>query len=441
MKPRQNPSRRTDSRSARSDPGSVSQHLAAIAHRRCYAVNRGLSGSSRTTVAGVIVSGMMKFEWMRHASRCLLLAAAFALGGCGDSDPSNPPNPYPLDDTIRMHEAQVLGTHNSYHIQPKPALFAGILALAPPLAEAWQYTHLPLSEQFATQGIRQIEIDVFADPEGGRYANRAAMAFLTGDGASNIPELDEPGLKVLHVQDVDFESTCFTFIDCLETIRSWSADNPHHYPIMVLIEAKDEPIEAPFETVVPIRFDRDQLEVIDQEILQVFPREQLLLPDDVRGSYQTLEAAVADKGWPTLADSRGKVWFALDNGSPMKDIYREGHPSLRGRVLFISAEPGDEAAAFVKLNDPIGAFDKIQEYVRRNLMIRTRADGDTGEARSGDTTKRDAAINSGAHFISTDYPQANPEFGTGYQVTIPGDVTARCNPLNARAECRDQDLE
>ena len=133
------------------------------------------------------------------------IAAAF-VSACGNSGGDSSQNPYPRDDVLRMHEAQVIGTHNSYHVQPKPDLFAGILALAPPLAEAWQYTHLALAEQFSSQQIRQIEIDVYADPEGGLYANRAAMEFLTGDGASNLPELDEPGFKVLHVQDVDFES-------------------------------------------------------------------------------------------------------------------------------------------------------------------------------------------------------------------------------------------
>jgi hypothetical protein len=384
---------------------------------------------------------MIKASLRHRVVPGLLVAIALAFGSCGNSDEANSNNRYPLDEVLRMHEVQVLGTHNSYHVQPKPDLFAGILALAPPLAEAWQYTHLPLAEQFANQGIRQIEIDVFADPIGGLYANRAAMEFLTGDGASNLPELDEPGLKVLHVQDVDFESTCFTFRSCLEDIRAWSSSNPQHYPIMVLVEAKDEPIEAPFETVMPILFDREQLESVDQEILEVFPREHLILPDDVRGDYDTLAAAVADQGWPTLAESRGKVWFALDNGAPMKDLYQEGHPSLRGRVLFVSAEPGEDAAAFVKLNDPIGAFDRIQEYVNLNLMIRTRADADTAQARSGDTTQRDAAILSGAQFISTDYPFPNPELGSNYSVELPGGGIVRCNPVRSNPVCTDQDLE
>ena len=74
-------------------------------------------------------------------------------------------------------------------------------------------------------------------------------------------------------------------------------------------------------------------------------------------------------------------------------------------------------------------------------MIRTRSDADTLQARTGDTTQRDAAINSGAQFVSTDYPVANPELGTDYRVSLPGGSIARCNPINASPSCTDQDLE
>ncbi|WP_419833099.1 Ca2+-dependent phosphoinositide-specific phospholipase C [Endozoicomonas atrinae] len=37
------------------------------------------------------------------------------------------------------------------------------------------YAHVSLTEQFEAQGIRQIELDVFHDPEGGRYKNRGSF--------------------------------------------------------------------------------------------------------------------------------------------------------------------------------------------------------------------------------------------------------------------------
>ena len=177
--------------------------------------------------------------------------------------------------------------------------------LIPDVAPTLDYTHIPLQEQFETQGIRQIELDIFDDPEGGLYANRPALALLWEDPASGIPELYEPGLKVLHVQEIDFETTCYTFVTCLTEIKDWSDANPGHLPIMVLVEAKDEVIADPVDLgfVIPLPFGADALNRIDEEIRSVFPPEQLLVPDDVRGDFATLEAAILTKGWPRL--SRG----------------------------------------------------------------------------------------------------------------------------------------
>ena len=66
----------------------------------------------------------------------------------------------------------------------------------------------------------------------------------------------------------------------------------------------------------------------------------------------------------------------------------------------------------MKLNDPIGDFDAIQADGAAGYVVRTRADADTVEARSGDTTPRDAALASGAQWVSTDYPVPDPDFGS-----------------------------
>ena len=54
-----------------------------------------------------------------------------------------------------------------------------------------------------------------------------------------------------------------------------------------------------------------------------------------------------------------------------------------------------------------------------------------------------AALKSGAHFISTDYPVPNPDF-SDYQVSIPGGGIARCNPVNpgdCRLDLLDEDAD
>jgi hypothetical protein len=98
-------------------------------------------------------------------------------------------------------------------------------------------------------------------------------------------------------------------------------------------------------------------------------------------------------------------------------------------------------AAFRKLNDPVGDFDEIQAAVRAGFVVRTRSDADTMEARTNNTTPRDMAIASGAQWVSTDYPEPDPDFGTGFKVEIPDGTPARCNPLIAPEGCTSLDIE
>jgi len=366
----------------------------------------------------------------------LLAAVGAALGSC--------PAPfYPRDDVLRLNQIQVLGSHNSYHIQAEPPVFQAIRDFSEALAQTLEYTHIPLAEQFETQGVRQIELDVFADPDGGLYAQPLGLEIITNDPNARIPELEAPGFKVLHVQDIDYNTTCRTFVDCLQVVKAWSDAHPLHVPMTILVEAKDDvlPPNLGFDFVVPIQIGDPELDAIDAEIRSVFPAAQLITPDDVRGARATLSEAVRAGEWPTLGAARGRVLFCLDNGGDVLDAYVTGHPSLRGRVMFTSSPTDSPEGAFRKLNDPIADFDEIQAAVTAGFIVRTRADGDTLNARANDTTQRDAAIASGAQFVSTDYPVPNPAFGTDYQVQIPGGAPARCNPLNAPAECAALDIE
>ena len=112
-------------------------------------------------------------------------------------------------------------------------------------------------------------------------------------------------------------------------------------------------------------------------------------------------------------------------------------------MLFVSAEPGTSASAFLKMNEAVGAAGaRIRPLAEAGYIIRTRADEPGKEARTGDTTRRDAAFRSGAHFVSTDYPEVSP-YGSGYLARLPGapEAAARCNPVTAPAGCTDAWLE
>lgn len=347
------------------------------------------------------------------------------------------------DEELRINQIQTIGSHNSYRKLPSQEEQDLLRSFIGDEADKLEYEHLPLGEQFETQRIRQIELDVFIDRDGGKYAE-PLIRTVAGEGPYEPELMVEPGLKVFHIQDVDYASTCPTLERCLHDVKDWSDANPTHVPIAVLLELKDTPLEHDgFEFTLPDLFEAADMDALDEVIRSVFPDEHLITPDDVRGDHDTLEEAVlGGDAWPTLAESRGKVLFLMDNGGSYRTTYLEGHPNLEGRVLFTNAEPGDPDAAFIKMNDPLET-ELITERVKAGYLVRTRADGDTMEARAGDTTKRDAALDSGAQWVSTDYPLPGLAIGftSDYVAALPEGLTARCNPVTAPAGCVSEDLD
>jgi hypothetical protein len=337
-----------------------------------------------------------------------------------------------------MNQIQVIGTHNSYH--------AGI---APNESKIWQgkysdaykgldYQHQPLPQQFDS-GVRQIELDVYADTKGGLYAHPSGPSMVAAAKLPADPEFDpngvmlKPGFKVMHVQDVDYRSTCQPFTECLKQVRDWSHAHPGHVPIFILVETKQGAPRGDLHLTTPEPFTAATFDALDAEIRSVFPANEMIVPDDVRGHYETLNEAVVAGNWPTLASSRGKVVFLMDQRT-VGPVYLAGHPSLRGRVIFTNSEPGEPDAAFIERNS--GPAADIVSLVRKGYLIRARTDSDTKEARVNDTTVRDAMIASGAQMLSTDYPVNEPARWPGnFVVTLPGKVVARCNPVNAPTTC------
>ncbi len=94
-----------------------------------------------------------------------------------------------------------------------------------------------------------------------------------------------------------------------------------------------------------------------------------ITPDDVRGTAPTLREAVEKSGWPTLAASRGKVFFILHDEGKLRDFYDQGHASLRGRVMFVRSEEMRDDAATLVMDSPRDS--DIPHLVRAGFLIRT----------------------------------------------------------------------
>lgn len=341
----------------------------------------------------------------------------------------------PQDKGLRLHEIQVIGTHNSYHLAPAPEIMKIIGLTGKAVVDSIDYTHAPLDHQFTQYGIRQIELDIYADPQGGLYSNPVGRQVLNQDQQDPRMPFDfdnvmrQPGTKIIHAPGFDFATHVPTLKAALEQTVAWSKSHQGHVPILVLLELK-ESATGP-AGVKPLKFDRQMLDALDEEIRSCIPEEMLLTPDQVRGEHKTLREAVVHSGWPTLESCSSKVFFALDNTDSLKDRYLEDHESLKGRVMFASVSADHPAAAWMKINDPINDFDKIQEAVKSGFLVRTRADSDTKQARKSDTTQRDRAIDSGAQFISTDYPEPDLRWSQ-YRVQWPNRAIYRRNPVTSR---------
>lgn len=367
------------------------------------------------------------------SSTLSVLAAGALLAACCRPGNLNCPK-------LRLNDIQVLASHNSYHLEPEPVLMNALRQFLGAPADGFEYTHMQLDQEF-DHGVRQIELDVFVDnPQGGRYAAPKLIPALGLAPAD--PRMAQPGLKVFHVQEVDYRSTCPTFVSCLQAVKAWSDAHPGHLPIVIQIEPKDESIGDPVGLgfVEPIPWSSAAFATLESEISSVFPNQRIIRPTDVKGDKPTLREGVLADQWPTLSDARGRVMFTLDNSGAKRSMYRSLRPDVDDRLVFVDASPPDDDAAFVVMNDPVGDADEIEALVRQGFMVRTRADADTVQARSGDTTMRDAAWASGAHHISTDYVVADPRF-TDYVGMLASGETVRCNPLSAPSGCRAEQLD
>ncbi|MGQ3263457.1 Ca2+-dependent phosphoinositide-specific phospholipase C [Phenylobacterium sp.] len=361
-------------------------------------------------------------------SVALMLAAALALApGCDLEAPSGEAGcDRAAVDALPINALQAVGTHNSYKLAiPEPEM-ALLRAMAPQQAVALDYAHPPLTVQLAA-GARQLEIDVLNDPDPGRYARPLGLRMVPGTTAYDTAPLTGPGLKVMHVQDIDYRSSCLLFTGCLAQVAAWSRANPDHVPLLILLNLKEgQALPAP-GAVTPARFDAAAMDAVDAEIRSVFAPEALITPDDVQGDHPTLRAAAAAGAWPALGEARGKVMFALDAPRSQVDLYRGTRRSLEGRVMFVNIEEDEDAAAYITLNDPQPQAERIAAAVAAGLIVRTRADADTVEARANDTSRREAAFAAGAQYISTDYMTPDARF-SDYRVALPGGGAARLNP-------------
>jgi len=334
--------------------------------------------------------------------------------------------PVSNNDNLPINQIQVIGSHNSYKQAIDPALFKLFQRMDSVSASKIDYEHITFSEQL-DMGLRNLEIDAYADQKGGKYAHPKGLDWAKDQAPYDLSgEMKEPGFKIFHIQDLDFRSSALTLKDGLQQLKKWSQAHPDHTPIFITLEPKDDTIKrAGFSP--PEKFTTQTFDELDQAILDNLGAEHLITPDQVRGKFNTLEEAVLHENWPTLKSAIGKFIFILDAKDEKRENYIKGHPSLKGRVLFANADPGTPEAAMMIRNNAKSL--EIPQLVKKGYIIRTRSDSDTQEARNNDRSSFDAACKSGAQIITTDYYKKSTHFKSDYVVSFDGGKYFRINPL------------
>lgn len=295
----------------------------------------------------------------------------------------------PNTQDLRLNQIQVLATHNSYHLRPPAAMLKTAISIRKD-AKEWDYSRQTLDQQL-DHGARSFELDL---------------------------HISKKGWQVMHVPVFDPGTTVPLFVDALRTIRDWSDKHPRHVPISLLLELKEEGFKLNSAFRRPELADLLQL---DADIRATFPPERLLTPDDVRGSHKTLWEAVSSDGWPQLSKTAGKILVILHETGPNRAAYLDGHPALEGRAMFVESDLGQPHAAVLVRNDPTDR--EIGPLARQGYLVRTRVDGQ-GNVHAA---RREQALASGAHILTTDYPLGEIEPERAF--ALPDRAIARVNPV------------
>jgi hypothetical protein len=386
----------------------------------------------------------------------LIISGLLTLAGAAHCEEASTLSP-----DLKINALQVLGTHNSYAkpvdkrvlglvapvisklmatmgTQMKPeqmALFKEEHPNGLDFNESLNYDHPGLKEQLDL-GVRGPEIDINPDPDGGHYLDPAAYRLLREKGVKDLLPIDQtdmekPGFKVFHITDIDVRSSCTTLKLCLRQIKDWSDAHPGHVPLYIMLEAKTQALPILPGATSAIAFTPRLFDDLDKELIDGLGRDRIITPDDVRGTYPTLNAAIRADNWPKLKDARGKVVILMltANGPTGGEAYLEGHAGLKGRVAFLRSEPGEDHGAFLLLDNALMRYDDIKKYVQQGYLVRTRSDIETYEAKVNDKTRSIAAFNSGAQIVSTDFEKPGNAYGTDFVVKLPGGGVARCNQV------------
>lgn len=291
-------------------------------------------------------------------------------------------------DQVRFNDMQFIGTHNSYKLKASLISkmvnhFTATVIDKKDDASLYDYVFEPVSDQL-NNGIRSFELDLLSKTNGDFVCSHHAI--------------------------FDNASSCLNFEMAVKELKLWSDANPEHMPITVLVELKDWLLPVPGTK----DFDVDAMRKLD-EIIRNTAGDSLFRPADMLGDYQNLQQVIDEEGWPTLSQMKGKIVFILHPDSITQE-YITSDPTMQSQSFFPMLK-GDAKVSNAQLkanteewqnnvimfmcNSPRLQFEDIKALKANGYFVRTRSDS----YRNFNSENAEAAIQSGANIISSDYPE------------------------------------
>ncbi len=305
-----------------------------------------------------------------------------------------------LEAGIKFNEMSFLGTHNSYQTaatDETKKLYGYLSDLTFGIYDdaAIEFENETLTEQLNC-GLRSFEIDI-----------------ETFDRDGDI------SFTCMHSPYFEMSTSCYDFSLMLKEVVMWSDNNPDHLPITIIIEPKR--LFIPLEDMKYFNFD---YALALDETLREGLGEKLFTPADMLRDYESFGEMRAADDWCKVKDMLGKVVVLLHDCG-VTEKYINIDKSIKTQAMFPMLRERDidrDCASFILCNKPEKLL-KIKEEVigEKKLMVRTRAD------QFGQITdkKREDALVSGAHIISTDYPVRTDTGSGDYVVTFENGATVR----------------
>ena len=327
-----------------------------------------------------------------------------------------------LDGGLKLNQVQTVGTAESYKLAPSDGILHLIRMGGKRNEQALDFGQPSLIAQL-DDGAGSLSFDIAYDPAGGLFKSPAGASMsdelLDKDYAT---AMSQPGFKVIHVLDVDYKSSCLTLKACLSEVAQWSRAHPGHQPIVIALSSNDQKTPMPGATT-PLPFDEAGASALEQEIKSVFKPNEILTPAAVKAGRASLRQAVLAGGWPSLDAARGTVIFVFHDAARKTALYH-------GTLMFATGDETSPDVAFIAIDDPLKERARITTDVKAGVIVLTRADADTVEARASDTRRLNAAFASGAQIIQTDFLIPDRKIGP-YAAAIAGGPHPRSDAVNA----------